>query len=98
MIKFNDLKKMGEDFIDSAKSVKFQEVFDKFKKKEVVLTDEAAEKVNQDLQKTLLTLSNLQKSQAETLHQLQHQVSDLLQFLDHLQNNLKEPKAHEPKE
>lgn len=100
MIKFNDLKKMGEDFLDSAKSVKLQEVIDKFKKKEVVLNDEVAEKVNQDLQRTLETLANLQKSQAETLHQLQHQVDDLLQFLDHFQNktNLKGTEAHEPKE
>jgi hypothetical protein len=99
MIKFNDLKKMGEDLLDSAKTVKFQEVFDKFKKKEVVLSDEVAQKVHQDLQKTLETLNHLHQSQTETLHQLHNQVNDLLQFLDRFQNTLNPQgtENHEPK-
>ena len=94
----DDLKKMGTDLMDSAKSVKFAEVVDKFKSKGPVLQgDEALKAAFQELTNALGEISQAQTAQIQATKKLENQLSVLAKILEHYQPVVTPPASEDTK-
>ncbi len=87
----DDLKKMGSDLIDSAKTVKFGEMLDKVKagvesvsgkKAPIVVTDEKFKEVFQNIFTTLNQLAEAQAVQVNALKQAEKQLEELAKLVE----------------
>jgi uncharacterized coiled-coil protein SlyX len=94
--KFEDLKKMGSDLIDSAKSVKLNEMVDKFKSSIESVTakkssldpsvqDEALEQVFVSIYASLKELADAQAAQEVAVKKIQNQLNSLAKVLEKYQ-------------
>jgi uncharacterized coiled-coil protein SlyX len=93
---FDDLKKMGSDLIDSAKSVKLNEMVDKFKSSiesvggkksgvESAPQDEALEPIFVAIYASLKELADAQAAQDNAVKKMQAQLSTLVKTLEKYQ-------------
>lgn len=76
----DDLKKMGTGLIDSAKSVKFGEMVEKFTSKgsgPIPQGDEAVKAIFQNIHSSISELIEMQNNQTTTIKKLQSQIADL---------------------
>ena len=85
----NDLKKMGTDIIDTAKTVKMGGVVDKFKetvggKKTAVVVsgDNPLKNLVQNLSATLNELTAAQATEANLIKRMQEQLREIAKFAD----------------
>lgn len=86
--KFDDLKKMGSDLLDSAKTGKFGGVVDKLKSgidtfstKKTAVEDESLNKVLTGMQEALSELNEIERVQALVIKKMQGQLNDLANVL-----------------
>ncbi len=91
----DDLKKMGTDLIDSAKTIKFNEMVDKIKtgidsvssKKNPAenMTDETVKKVFEDIFSAINELTQAQAAQVTATRKLEKQLEDLAKIVQNYQ-------------
>jgi hypothetical protein len=101
-----DLKKMGADLIDSAKSVNIGETVDKLKskmeaisgKREVVIPagDNPVQQMLAGVMTALNELAAAQAVQVDTIKKIQHQLADLAKVIE--MNSVKAPTQPEVKQ
>jgi uncharacterized coiled-coil protein SlyX len=94
--KFDDLKKMGSDLLDSAKSVKLNEIVDKFKSSiesvsvkrsssDQGVQDQALEQVFIAIYASLKELTDAQTAQESAVKKIQNQLNSLTKVLEKYQ-------------
>ncbi|HVY53511.1 MAG TPA: hypothetical protein VHA13_03230 [Gammaproteobacteria bacterium] len=104
----DDLKKMGSNLIDSAKSVKFGEMVEKVKSgiesvstrksPAETVTDETLKNSFQAIFTTINELAQVQTAQINTIKKLEKQLEDLAKIVEAYQNPptpTEESKTHE---
>jgi hypothetical protein len=101
----DDLKKMGSDLMDSAKSVKFSEMVDKMKagmdsvgsrKVPVEVTNNVLKTAFEGMFTTLTELTQAQTAQMVSLKKAEKQLEDLVKMVETYQNPVASPTAAEP--